>query len=152
MYTEAARYYDLIHQARGRDANAEADVVLREITYRLPGVETLLDEVAGVGEREGLRRRDVGIGGASRRGGEEKSERAESKVQADHAPNDTAAAVQEQDSCDETIEDWDEFQERAFHGVCCGSPCSCGRPERGDCCIGRVDEGARPSESGKRWI
>jgi SAM-dependent methyltransferase len=49
MYTEAARYYDLIHQARGRDANAEADLVLGEIAYRLPNVRSLLDVGSGTG-------------------------------------------------------------------------------------------------------
>jgi SAM-dependent methyltransferase len=49
VYTEAARYYDLIHQAKGRDANAEADMVLGELTYRLPNAESLLDVGCGTG-------------------------------------------------------------------------------------------------------
>src|ERR1700761_1287600 len=66
----------------------EGDGFAAEV-FRGLGVQTLLDEVLGVREREGLRRRDVGFSAASGGGGSEQSERAKSKVQADHAPNDT---------------------------------------------------------------
>lgn len=68
----------------------EADGFAAEIFGGL-GMETLLDETAGVGEREGLSRGDVGIRAVSGSGGEEQRERAKSEVEANHAPNDTAA-------------------------------------------------------------
>jgi SAM-dependent methyltransferase len=49
MYEDAARFYDVIHDARGRDADAEADLVLGEIRQRLPTASTLLDVGCGTG-------------------------------------------------------------------------------------------------------
>jgi SAM-dependent methyltransferase len=49
MYTDAAPLYDLIHEAKGRDPAAEADVFLREIRQRNPGARTLLDVACGTG-------------------------------------------------------------------------------------------------------
>jgi SAM-dependent methyltransferase len=49
MYADAARFYDLIHDARGRDARAEADLVIGEIRRRNPAVRTLLDVACGTG-------------------------------------------------------------------------------------------------------
>jgi SAM-dependent methyltransferase len=49
MYGEAALFYDLIHDARGRDADAEADLVLGELRQRNPGIRSLLDVACGTG-------------------------------------------------------------------------------------------------------
>jgi N-dimethyltransferase len=49
VYTDAAPLYDLIHEARGRDPAAEADVFIREIRQRNPGARTLLDVACGTG-------------------------------------------------------------------------------------------------------
>lgn len=49
MYSEAAAFYDLIHDARDRDANAEAEVVINEVRLRNPGARTLLDVACGTG-------------------------------------------------------------------------------------------------------
>lgn len=49
MYAEAARFYDLIHDARGRDAKAEAALVLGEVRHRNPNAKTLLDVGCGTG-------------------------------------------------------------------------------------------------------
>jgi SAM-dependent methyltransferase len=49
MYTDAAPLYDLIHEAKGRDAGAEANVFIREIRQRNPGARTLLDVACGTG-------------------------------------------------------------------------------------------------------
>jgi SAM-dependent methyltransferase len=49
MYSGAARFYDLIHDARGRDANAEADIVIGELRRRRPEARTLLDVGCGTG-------------------------------------------------------------------------------------------------------
>src|SRR5437016_502278 len=49
MYAEAARFYDLIHDARGRDAAAEADMVIGELRRRHPKPASLLDVGCGTG-------------------------------------------------------------------------------------------------------
>lgn len=50
MYADAARYYDLIHAERGRDAAAEADLVLAELRRRHPApIARLLDVACGTG-------------------------------------------------------------------------------------------------------
>ncbi len=49
MYREAARYYDAIHGARGRDPVSEADSLIREIQLRNPEARTLLDVACGTG-------------------------------------------------------------------------------------------------------
>jgi SAM-dependent methyltransferase len=49
MYTDAAPLYDLIHEARGRDADSESDAFIREIHKRSPGARTLLDVACGTG-------------------------------------------------------------------------------------------------------
>jgi dTDP-3-amino-3,6-dideoxy-alpha-D-glucopyranose N,N-dimethyltransferase len=49
MYGDAARFYDVIHRARGRDPRAEADLVIREARRRAPGAATLLDVGCGTG-------------------------------------------------------------------------------------------------------
>ncbi|MEY2451112.1 MAG: dTDP-3-amino-3,4,6-trideoxy-alpha-D-glucopyranose N,N-dimethyltransferase [Acidimicrobiaceae bacterium] len=49
MYAGAARFYDVIHDARGRDAEAEADIVIAEVRQRCPGATTLLDVACGSG-------------------------------------------------------------------------------------------------------
>jgi SAM-dependent methyltransferase len=49
MYSEAAAFYDLIHDARDRDANAEADTVIKEIQLRNHQAATLLDVACGTG-------------------------------------------------------------------------------------------------------
>ena len=49
MYSEAAGFYDLIHDARDRDANAEAEVVINEVRLRNPQARTLLDVACGTG-------------------------------------------------------------------------------------------------------
>ena len=49
MYSEAAAFYDLIHDARDRDADAEAEVVISEIRLRNPQARTLLDVACGTG-------------------------------------------------------------------------------------------------------
>jgi SAM-dependent methyltransferase len=49
MYREMARFYDLIHDARGRDGGAEAALVLGEIRRRCPSAGTLLDVGCGTG-------------------------------------------------------------------------------------------------------
>ena len=49
MYSEAAAFYDLIHDARDRDANAEAEVVINEVRLRHPQARTLLDVACGTG-------------------------------------------------------------------------------------------------------
>ena len=49
VYAEAAKYYDLIHDARGRDAAAEADLVVVELLRRHPQARSLLDVACGTG-------------------------------------------------------------------------------------------------------
>lgn len=49
MYAQAARYYDLIHEARGRQAGAEADLVVGELRRRSPHATSLLDVACGTG-------------------------------------------------------------------------------------------------------
>ena len=49
MYGEAARFYDVIHGARGRDPDSEADSLVREIRLRNPGAHSLLDIACGTG-------------------------------------------------------------------------------------------------------
>jgi SAM-dependent methyltransferase len=49
MYREAARFYDAIHGARGRDPVSEADSLIREIQLRNPEARTLLDVACGTG-------------------------------------------------------------------------------------------------------
>jgi ubiquinone/menaquinone biosynthesis C-methylase UbiE len=49
MYSEAAAFYDLIHDARDRDADAEAQVVIDEVRLRNPQARTLLDVACGTG-------------------------------------------------------------------------------------------------------
>jgi SAM-dependent methyltransferase len=49
MYAEAAQFYDVIHDARGRDADAEADIVIAEVRRRRPEARTLLDVACGTG-------------------------------------------------------------------------------------------------------
>lgn len=49
MYQDAARYYDLIHDARGRNAAAEAELVIGEIRRRRPDTHSLLDVGCGTG-------------------------------------------------------------------------------------------------------
>ncbi len=48
-YQEAARFYDAIHGARGRDPVSEADYLIREIQQRNPEARTLLDVACGTG-------------------------------------------------------------------------------------------------------
>lgn len=43
MYSDAARFYDLIHKAKGRDPAREADIFVAEIRRRTPNARTLLD-------------------------------------------------------------------------------------------------------------
>jgi SAM-dependent methyltransferase len=49
VYTDAAPFYDLIHEAKGRDADSEADAFIREIRQRNPEARTLLDVACGTG-------------------------------------------------------------------------------------------------------
>jgi SAM-dependent methyltransferase len=49
MYGDAARFYDLIHDARGRDARAEAELVIGEVRLRSARALTLLDVGCGTG-------------------------------------------------------------------------------------------------------
>ncbi|MGA8724504.1 MAG: class I SAM-dependent methyltransferase [Acidimicrobiales bacterium] len=49
MYSEAAAFYDLIHDARDRDPFAEAEVVINEVRLRNPQARTLLDVACGTG-------------------------------------------------------------------------------------------------------
>ncbi len=49
MYTDAAPLYDLIHEAKGRNADSEADAFVREIRQRNRGARTLLDVACGTG-------------------------------------------------------------------------------------------------------
>jgi SAM-dependent methyltransferase len=49
MYTDAARFYDVIHGARGRDVAAEADIVIAKVTARCPEARSLLDVACGTG-------------------------------------------------------------------------------------------------------
>jgi dTDP-3-amino-3,6-dideoxy-alpha-D-glucopyranose N,N-dimethyltransferase/dTDP-3-amino-3,4,6-trideoxy-alpha-D-glucopyranose N,N-dimethyltransferase len=49
MYSEAARFYDVIHDSRGRDAAREADLVLAEARRHRPDIRTLLDVGCGTG-------------------------------------------------------------------------------------------------------
>lgn len=49
MYDDAARFYDVIHEARGRDAAAEADLVTGEARRLAPASTTLLDVGCGTG-------------------------------------------------------------------------------------------------------
>lgn len=49
LYKDAAPFYDLIHQAKGRDPDSEADAFVREILQRCPGARTLLDVACGTG-------------------------------------------------------------------------------------------------------
>jgi SAM-dependent methyltransferase len=49
MYGEAARLYDAIHDARGRDPDSEADALIHEIRQRAPEARTLLDIACGTG-------------------------------------------------------------------------------------------------------
>jgi len=53
MYSEAAAFYDLIHDARDRDANAEATVFIDEIRLRNPEARTLIDVACGTGANLG---------------------------------------------------------------------------------------------------
>jgi SAM-dependent methyltransferase len=49
MYGDAARFYDLILDGSGRDAGAEADLVIGETRLRTPKATTLLDVGCGTG-------------------------------------------------------------------------------------------------------
>ncbi|MEY2458224.1 MAG: dTDP-3-amino-3,4,6-trideoxy-alpha-D-glucopyranose N,N-dimethyltransferase [Acidimicrobiaceae bacterium] len=49
MYAGAAQFYDVIHDARGREANAEADIVIAEVRRHCPQAATLLDVACGTG-------------------------------------------------------------------------------------------------------
>ena len=49
MYASAARFYDILHEARGRDAEAEADLVLAELRRRTVSPRSLLDVACGTG-------------------------------------------------------------------------------------------------------
>jgi len=49
VYGEAARLYDLIHSAKGRDPDSEGDLFVREIRLRNPEAQTLLDVACGTG-------------------------------------------------------------------------------------------------------
>jgi SAM-dependent methyltransferase len=49
MYTDAARFYDVIHDGRGRDVAAEADTVIAEVVARCPRARSLLDVACGTG-------------------------------------------------------------------------------------------------------
>ncbi len=49
MYGDAARFYDVIHNARGRDAAAEANLVIAEGRRLAPSAATLLDVGCGTG-------------------------------------------------------------------------------------------------------
>ncbi len=49
MYTDAAPLYDLIHEAKARDAGSEADAFIREILQRNPATRSLLDVACGTG-------------------------------------------------------------------------------------------------------
>jgi SAM-dependent methyltransferase len=49
MYLHAAAFYDLIHDARDRDADGEAEAVIDEIRLRNPEARTLLDVACGTG-------------------------------------------------------------------------------------------------------
>ena len=49
MYADGARFYDVIHEGRGRDADAEAALVVGEIRRRVPTARTLLDVGCGTG-------------------------------------------------------------------------------------------------------
>ncbi|MEY2453642.1 MAG: dTDP-3-amino-3,4,6-trideoxy-alpha-D-glucopyranose N,N-dimethyltransferase [Acidimicrobiaceae bacterium] len=49
MYAGAARFYDVIHDGRGRDAEAETDIVITEIRRRCPGARSVLDVACGTG-------------------------------------------------------------------------------------------------------
>jgi SAM-dependent methyltransferase len=49
MYSDAARFYDLIHEAKGRDPDREADTFVAEIRRRNPNARTLLDVACGTG-------------------------------------------------------------------------------------------------------
>ncbi|HUF33495.1 MAG TPA: class I SAM-dependent methyltransferase [Acidimicrobiales bacterium] len=49
MYDDAARFYDVIHKARGRNPGAEADLVIAEARRLAPHAATLLDVGCGTG-------------------------------------------------------------------------------------------------------
>lgn len=49
MYADAAPFYDIIHDARGRNADSEAELVIGEIRHRAPAAKTLLDVGCGTG-------------------------------------------------------------------------------------------------------
>lgn len=49
MYGDAARFYDVIHDARGRDATAEAELVIGETLRRNAEAASLLDVGCGTG-------------------------------------------------------------------------------------------------------
>jgi SAM-dependent methyltransferase len=49
MYGTAARFYDLIHDGLGRDARAEAELVIGEVRLRAPRARSLLDLGCGTG-------------------------------------------------------------------------------------------------------
>jgi SAM-dependent methyltransferase len=49
MYGDAARFYDVIHDARGRDPRSEAELVIGEARRRTPNAATLLDIGCGTG-------------------------------------------------------------------------------------------------------
>jgi ubiquinone/menaquinone biosynthesis C-methylase UbiE len=49
VYGDASRFYDLIHEARGRDPDGEADVLMAEIRRRNRAARTLLDVACGTG-------------------------------------------------------------------------------------------------------
>jgi SAM-dependent methyltransferase len=49
MYDGAARFYDVIHAGRGRDAAMEAALIVGEVRRRVPQAEALLDVGCGTG-------------------------------------------------------------------------------------------------------
>ncbi|MFA7477769.1 MAG: class I SAM-dependent methyltransferase [Acidimicrobiia bacterium] len=49
MYGDAARFYDLIHEARGRAPQTEAELVIGEVLRHKPTAATLLDVGCGTG-------------------------------------------------------------------------------------------------------
>jgi SAM-dependent methyltransferase len=49
VYVDGADYYDLIHRARGRQPDLEAELVALEARRRSPGARSLLDVACGTG-------------------------------------------------------------------------------------------------------